>query len=132
MSEFQLEIVTPTKLLDIGSINYVRCPGLDGSFGVLANHQAAIIALGIGEIKIAQNKKFHYFATSGGFIEITEEKVQLLVETVERAEDIDMNRAEEALKRSKQRGKEKDASLDEARRDISVTKALNRLRVSKR
>ena len=132
MSEFQLEIVTPTKLLDIGSINYVQCPGLDGSFGILANHQAAIIALGIGEIKVAQDKKNHYFATSGGFIEITEEKVQLLVETVERAEDIDMNRAEEALRRSEQRGKEKDASLDEARRDISVTKALNRLRVSKR
>ena len=132
MSEFQLEIVTPTKLLDIGSINYVRCPGLDGSFGVLANHQAAIIALGIGEIKVAQDKKNHYFATSGGFIEITEEKVQLLVETVERAKDIDMNRAEEALKRSKQREKEKDVSLDGARRDISMTKALNRLRVSKR
>ena len=132
MSEFQLEIVTPTKFLDIGNIHYVRCPGLDGSFGVLVNHQAAIIALGIGEIKVTQNKINHYFATSGGFVEITEEKVQLLVETIERAEDIDMNRASEALKRSKKRKKEKDYLLDEARREISMTKALNRLKVSKR
>ena len=57
MSEFRLEIVTPTKLMDEGNVDYIRCPGLDGSFGVMANHQNAIIALGIGEIKVTQNKK---------------------------------------------------------------------------
>ena len=48
MSEFRLEIVTPTKLMDEGNVDYIRCPGLDGSSGVMANHQNAIIALGIG------------------------------------------------------------------------------------
>ena len=45
MSTFRLEIVTPTKILDEGQVEYVRCPGLDGSFGVLANHREASLPL---------------------------------------------------------------------------------------
>ena len=132
MSEFRLEIVTPTKLMDEGNVDYIRCPGLDGSFGVMANHQNAIIALGIGEIKVTQNKKEHYFATSGGFAEIEKEKVQLLVETVERSGEIDSNRAEESLNRVKIRKKDAKGELDQARMDVSMTRAMNRLKVSQR
>ena len=132
MSEFRLEIVTPTKLMDEGNVDYIRCPGLDGSFGVMANHQNAIIALGIGEIKVTQNKKEHYFATSGGFAEIEKEKVQLLVETVERSGEIDSNRAEESLNRVKIRKKDAKGELDQARMDVSMTRAVNRLKVSQR
>lgn len=132
MSEFRLEIVTPTKLMDEGNVDYIRCPGLDGSFGVMANHQNAIIALGIGEIKVTQNKKEHYFATSGGFAEIEKEKVQLLVETVEHSGEIDSNRAEESLNRVKMRKKDAKGELDQARMDVSMTRAVNRLKVSQR
>ena len=132
MSEFRLEIVTPTKLMDEGNVDYIRCPGLDGSFGVMANHQNAIIALGIGEIKVTQNKKEHYFATSGGFAEIEKEKVQLLVETVERSGEINSNRAEESLNRVKMRKKDAKGELDQARMDVSMTRAVNRLKVSQR
>ena len=132
MSEFRLEIVTPTKLMDEGNVDYIRCPGLDGSFGVMANHQNAIIALGIGEIKVTQNKKEHYFATSGGFAEIEKEKVQLLVETVEHSGEIDSNRAEESLNRVKVRKKDAKGELDQARMDVSMTRAMNRLKVSQR
>ncbi len=132
MSEIRLEIVTPTKLMDEGNVDYIRCPGLDGSFGVMANHQNAIIALGIGEIKVTQNKKEHYFATSGGFAEIEKEKVQLLVETVERSGEINSNRAEESLNRVKMRKKDAKGELDQARMDVSMTRAMNRLKVSQR
>ena len=132
MSEFRLEIVTPTKLMDEGNVDYIRCPGLDGSFGVMANHQNAIIALGIGEIKVTQNKKDYYLATSGGFAEITKDKVQLLVETVERSGEIDSNRAEESLNRAKMRKEDNKGELDQARMDISMTRAMNRLKVSQR
>ena len=132
MSECRLEIVTPTKLMDEGNVDYIRCPGLDGSFGVMANHQNAIIALGIGEIKVTQNKKEHYFATSGGFAEIEKEKVQLLVETVEHSGEIDSNRAEESLNRVKMRKKDAKVELDQARMDVSMTRAMNRLKVSQR
>ena len=132
MSKFRLEIVTPTKLMNEGNVDYIRCPGLDGSFGVMANHQNAIIALGIGEIKVTQNKKEHYFATSGGFAEIEKEKVQLLVETVEHSGEIDSNRAEESLNRVKMRKKDAKGELDQARMDVSMTRAMNRLKVSQR
>ena len=132
MSEFHLEIVTPTKLVDEGMVEYIRCPGLDGSFGVMAHHRSAIIGLGIGEIKVTQNKKYYYLATSGGFAEITENKVQLLVETVERSGEIDSNRAEESLNRANMRKEENKGELDQARMDISMTRAMNRLKVSNR
>ncbi len=132
MSEFPLEIVTPIKLVDEGEVDYVRCPGLDGSFGVMANHQNAIIALGIGEIKVTQNKKDYYLATSGGFAEITKDKVQLLVETVERSGEIDFNRAEESLSRAKMRKEDNKGELDQSRMDISILRAMNRLKVSQR
>ena len=132
MSEFCLEIVTPTKLMDEGNVGHIRCPGLDGSFGILANHQNAIIALGVGEIKVTQNKKEHYFATSGGFAEITKDMVQLLLETVERSEEIDSSRAEESLNRAKMRKKDTEGELNQARIDIAIARAMNRLKVSQR
>ena len=129
MSPFQLEIVTPTKLLDEGQVEYVRCPGLDGSFGVMASHREAIIALGVGEIKVTQNGKDHFLATSGGFAEITREKVELLLETYERTEEIDTSRAENALKRAEERIK--DRGTDTIRNKASFESAQNRLKVSK-
>ena len=130
MSSFQLEIVTPTKLLDEGQVEHVRCPGLDGSFGVMASHREAIIALGVGEIKVTQNGKDHFLATSGGFAEITRKKVELLLETYERTEEIDTSRAENALKRAEERIKA--GGTDTIRNKASLERAVNRLRVSKR
>ena len=130
MSTFRLEIVTPTKILDEGQVEYVRCPGLDGSFGVLANHREAIIALGIGEVKVTRNSKDNNLATSGGFAEITKEKVELLLETYERAEGIDADRAESALQRTQERKRLNET--DAIRNDASMLRAINRIKVSKR
>ena len=130
MISFQLEIVTPTKILDEGQVEYVRCPGLDGSFGVLANHREAVFGLGVGEIKVTQNGKDHYLATSGGFAEVSKEKMELLLETYERAEEIDTSRAEAALQRAQERKEAK--HIDAARNEASLLRALNRLKVSKR
>ena len=130
MISFQLEIVTPTKILDEGQVEYVRCPGLDGSFGVLAKHREAVFGLGVGEIKVTQNGKDHYLATSGGFAEVSKEKMELLLETYERAEEIDTSRAEAALKRALERKEAK--HIDAARNEVSFLRALNRLKVAKR
>lgn len=130
MGIFQLEIVTPIKIFDEGQVEYVRCPGLDGSFGVLANHREAIIALGVGEIKVTKNGKDHFLATSGGFAEITKEKVELLLESYEQAEEIDTSRAEAALKRAEERKLSEE--IDSTRNDASLQRAVNRIKVSKR
>ena len=103
MSTFNLEIVTPTQILKTDNVSYLRCPGVDGLFGVLSGHRDALIALSLGEIKISQDKSDTIYSTSGGFAEISGNKVELLVETIEASESIDKQRAEASLKRAKDR-----------------------------
>ena len=132
MSSFNLEIVTPIRELDKEQVNYVRCPGLDGSFGLMANHREGIIALTVGEIKVTREGKNEFLATSGGFAEILKDNVKLLVESVEKSSEIDADRAEKSLERATTRKTEKTTALDEARIEASLARAINRLRVSKR
>ena len=132
MSSFSLEIVTPIRELDEEQVNYVRCPGLDGSFGLMAHHREGIIALTVGEIKVTREGKSEFLATSGGFAEIMKDNVKLLVESVEKSSEIDADRAEKSLERATTRKTEKATALDEARIEASLARAINRLRVSKR
>ena len=132
MSTFKFEIVTPTRILDKGQVNYVRCPGMDGSFGVMANHLEGIIALSIGEIKVTIDGKEEYLATSGGYTEITDEKMQLLVESVEGSDEIDTDRAKRSLERAQVRKEIHSLEIDGARVEVSLYRALNRLRVARR
>ena len=132
MSTFQFEIVTPTRTLDKGQVNYVRCPGMDGSFGVMANHLEGIIALSIGEIKVTIDGKEEYLATSGGYTEITDEKMQLLVESVEESDEIDTDRAKRSLERAQVRKEKHSLEIDGVRVELSLYRALNRLRVARR
>ena len=132
MSVFTLEIVTPTRIFEAGEVSYVRCPGTDGSFGVMSGHREAVIGLDVGEIKVTQGGKDSFYATSGGFAEITIEKVQLLVETVEKADEIDSGRAEASLTRAKGRVSGEEDGSDSKRAEAALFRAVNRLRVSKR
>ena len=74
MGIFQLEIVTPIKIFDEGQVEYVRCPGLAGSFGVLANHREAIIALGVGEIKVLKMEKTISWQPVAGLLRLQKKK----------------------------------------------------------
>ena len=82
MKTFSLEIVTPIKVIIEESVKYLRCPGVDGSFGVMHKHRNGVFALDTGEVKIETNNGTSWFATSGGFAEITEEKVELFEDIV--------------------------------------------------
>ena len=130
MSTFQLEIVTPTKTLDHGDVSYVRCPGTKGLFGVMGGHTEAIFALAVGEIKVRKDGNTSYLSTSGGYAEVTREKVSLLLETVEEAREINASRAQEASDRAKARLSKKEG--DEVRARESLYRAVNRLKVSSR
>ena len=133
MSTFNLDIVTPTRNLEEMVVSYVRCPGLDGSFGIMANHQEGIFSLDIGEIMIKTKSETKYLSTSGGFAEIVNDGVSILVETVESASDIDIPRAEAALQRARDRKSSSDnENLDQARMENALSRALNRLQVAKK
>ena len=133
MSTFNLDVVTPTRDLEEMVVSYVRCPGLDGSFGIMANHQDGIFSLDIGEIMIKTKSETKYLSTSGGFAEIVNDGVTILVETVESASDIDIPRAEAALQRAKDRKSSSDnENLDQVRLESALSRALNRLQVAKK
>ena len=132
MNTIQLEIVTPTRILDEGQVSYVRCPGADGSFGVMANHIEGIIVLDVGEVKVRKDNQDKYLAISGGYAEIMEDRLELLVESVEKSSEINAERAKMSMERARTRKSEQDPELNEARIKASLSRALNRLRVSKR
>ena len=132
MISYDVEIVTPIQDLNLNEVSYLRCPGLDGSFGVMSKHRDGIFALSIGEIKITQNGKDNYYATGGGFAEIVNNSVKILVESLERSNEIDEDRASDSLKRAQKRKIDQDSEMNVARIEASLVRALNRLRVSKR
>ena len=133
MKTFSVEIVTPINVISEENVRYLRCPGLDGSFGILKNHREGIIALGIGEVKIENDNSIEWYATSGGFVEITSDKIELLLESIEKSSDIDVKRAAKSIERA--RGRKVDPQnnkIDSFRLEASLARAVNRLNVSKK
>ena len=127
---FQLEIITPEKVINEGQVSYVRVPSLDGLFGVKSRHAPAIIAMSIGEIKVTKDGKESYYATTGGFADVRPENVQLLVETAESITDIDKERVKAAIKRAQE--KLKDNKADLTRGKAALDRAKNRLKIINR
>lgn len=132
MSELYLEIITPSKVGFKGNVTSVTVPGTNGNFQVLYNHAAIISSLEIGEIKIVeQGNKTVRFATSGGTIEVSHNNIIILAESFERADQIDIKRAEEAKKRAQERlTKRTQADIDDFRAELALKRSINRLKIS--
>ncbi len=130
---FQLEIVTPKKVVFQGIVTSFSAPGVVGGFQVLRSHAPLLSSITIGEVKLIdeQGRESRY-ATSGGFVEVHENKVVLLAETAERSDEIDLNRAEGARDRAQQRIAEKRIETDLDKTRAALQRALNRLKVAQR
>lgn len=107
-----LQIVTPDRLLVREDADQVQIPGKNGYIGVLPGHAPLITELMIGEISYRQGSNTHYLAVAWGFAEVLPDKVTILADTAERAEDIDVKRAREAKARADQALREAHADLD--------------------
>ena len=127
-----LKIVTPISMLKFSLFDYVRCPGSNGSFGIMNNHQNGIFQLNIGEIKVVKGGREEFFATGGGFAEINNNEAMLLVESIEKSSEIDLDRAKSSLSRAEIRKSKKPFNFDYVRNEASLYRAINRLKVSKR
>ncbi|WP_103020371.1 ATP synthase F1 subunit epsilon [Salinibacter altiplanensis] len=137
--ELTVDIVTPDERSFQGPADGVRAPGIEGSFEVREDHAPMIAAFGIGPLIVKTQAAHEYadvhndriiFATSGGFLEIIDNKVTVLAETVEPASEIDVDRAESAKERAKQRLEQ---GLQQEERDTYESardRARNRLRVA--
>lgn len=132
MSTLQLEIVTPDKTVVSTETDMVVCPGVMGEFGVLPHHVSLLSALKIGSLRYSDNGRDQYVFISGGFADVNNNVLTVLAESAERAEDIDVARAEAARKRAEERLQQHKDDLDVKRAEAALQRAMERLRLAKR
>ena len=126
----QLVVVTPVRQLLRESVTEVQLPGADGYLGVLPGHAPLITELGIGELTYrTAGGQSGLLAVIRGFAEVLPDRVSVLAETAERAEEIDINRAKEALKRAQELIAKGDENVDWDRASAALQRALVRIQV---
>jgi F-type H+-transporting ATPase subunit epsilon len=130
----ELVIVTPEKQLLREKVVEVSLPGENGCLGVLPGHAPLITELGIGELTYHSvgSKEAVHIALIQGFAEVLGERVTVLAETAERAEEIDVQRAKDALARAEKRLVSNDPNIDWDRANIALQRALIRIQVATR
>jgi len=133
----RFELATPTRLLVSSEVEEVVAPGTEGYFGVLPGHAAFLTTLGSGEVSYRMGRDEGWVAVSGGFAEVTGERVIILAESAELPEEIDRARAARARERAEQRlaGKGSGATADDvdyARAASALARALARLQAAGR
>ncbi|MCB0104743.1 MAG: F0F1 ATP synthase subunit epsilon [Caldilineaceae bacterium] len=116
-----VDIVTPERQLLSRQVDMVTLPGIDGQMGILGGHVPLLTTLDIGEIVLHEGNETDFIAVSGGVVEVRPNKVTIMADTAEHAEEIDVDRAEAARERAR-------TSLSEAgpQRDPSALAALRR------
>ncbi|MBK7629917.1 MAG: ATP synthase F1 subunit epsilon [Ignavibacteriales bacterium] len=128
MAELNLEIVTPSKSAFSGEIKAITVPGTKGRFQVLVNHAPIISTFDIGIIKVdLLNGKFNYYSTAGGTIEVLDNKVLVLADSIELVSEIDEERALEAKRRAEERLAEKNSGINITRAEVALARANNRI-----
>jgi F-type H+-transporting ATPase subunit epsilon len=127
-----IEIVTPRKVLFNGDVENFTAPGAMGPFQVLYNHAPIIAALVPGVFTyVEQGGKEEHFAISGGFLELHKNSGTLLADAVEALPEIDLDRAERAMARAKERLKGYDEAIDRERAKRSLDRAEARVKAAK-
>lgn len=130
MAGFMLEIVTPDRKFFEEEVDLVIVRGVGGDLGILKDHAPLVTPLDIGKIKIKQAGDTRIAAVAGGYIEVTKNKTTIVSDAAEWPEEIDIERAEEAKHRAEERLQRRD-NIDVARAEIALRKAINRINVAK-
>jgi F-type H+-transporting ATPase subunit epsilon len=134
-TKLTLEIVTPDRALLREEVDEVVVPGSEGEFGVLPGHTPLLSMLKIGELWYRQGQEKHFLAVAFGFVEVLPDRVTVLAQVGERAQEIDIARAERAKQRAEQRlaqGQLTQVDLDIERARVALLKSLLRLQVASR
>ncbi len=132
MEGLRLEIVTPDSIVVSADVDYVGACGIDGQLGLMPQHAPLVSALKVGEVYFRQGNSTTWVFVSGGFAQISDNKVTLLVESAELASDIDVARAERARHRAEERLAHPTADLDVPRAQLALSRAIARINVAHR
>ncbi len=130
-TSIELQIVTPDKLLVKEQVDEVEIPGTEGYFGVLPGHTPMLASLAVGEMWYRKGQEKTFLSLAYGFAEVLPDRVTILASLAERAEDIDIARAEEARRRAEAR-LQHDKNIDYERARTALIKSLARLQVASR
>lgn len=131
-SHIDLHILYPDRLLVHETVDEVQIPGSQGYFGVLPGHTPLLASLTAGELWYRKGQEKTFVAILFGFAEVLPDRVTILAKLAERAEDIDVERAEAARRRAEERLSQPTGDLDYERARVALMKALVRLQVSSR
>jgi F-type H+-transporting ATPase subunit epsilon len=131
-THLQLQIVSADRMLVNEQVDEVEIPGAEGYFGVLPGHTPLLAALHVGELWYRQGKDVHYFSVAFGFAEVQPDRVTVLAEVAERADEIDVKRAEAAKRRAEERMGRPVPDIDFERARIALMKSLIRIQVASR
>ena len=132
MSSIKLDVVTAERVVFSDDVDVVVAPGAEGQLGILPHHAPLMTMLQSGELLIKRGGEEHCIVVSGGFLEVHPDRVIVLADAAERAEEIDVCRAEEAMRRAQERLKESSPGVDTARAEASLRRALARIDVAGR
>jgi F-type H+-transporting ATPase subunit epsilon len=127
----RLEFVTPERSIAHQDVDEVELPGEEGFFAVLPGHAPLLAALKAGPIWYRSGSEKHYAFLSGGFAEVTADRVSVLATVAERAEDIDLARAEAAKRRAEDRLAKPMVDIDMERARIAMLRAIARLQIAR-
>jgi len=132
--QIRLEVVTPSGSVVDEDVNIVNAPGYGGDFGVLANHAPFLSTIKIGTLTYEKEKSREALMISGGFCEVSNNKITFLVESAEFGRDIDVDRAMKAKERAEKRlsqAKAHDENINVTRAEAALQRALARIKTAK-
>lgn len=129
MKTFPLEIYAIDKSAYVGPCESLTFPAMDGEYGVLANHEPAVVAIVAGELRYTVGGETTDLAVGEGFIEITEQEVYVMVDFAERADEIDMIRAKAAAQRAEEKIRAHRDAIAVAHAEAALARAIARLKV---
>ena len=131
MPNLKLDIVTAERIVYSEEVDTLIAPGEEGQLGILPHHAPLMTILQAGELVVRKGGQEDTLAISGGFLEVRPDRVIVLADSAERAEEIDIDRAEAARKRAEERLRDREvAGLDELRAATALRRAIARLSVA--
>jgi len=132
MATLRLEIVTAERTVFADDVSEVVAWGVEGQLGILPHHAPLMTMLQPGDLLIKKDDEEHYLAISGGFLEVRPDKVIILADACERAEEIDVERAEAARRRAEEILKTRPPEMDTAAAEAALRRSLARIKVAER
>ena len=132
MKTIHVSVVTPDGPAYEADVEMVSARAQSGELGILPGHIPLVAPLQIGAVRLKKGSSTELVAVSGGFLEVRPDKVTILAQAAEKAEEIDVERANEAKQRAEQRLQGKQDDVDFKRAELSLKRAINRIEVGQR